>query len=433
MVYTIIVSIVALISMIALIIIKPSIRIRCHDYDTFYLPILFAAILLLFNPAFDKSELKNIVLSNSKLNPIKILLLFISISFLSISLDESGFFSFIATRYINRFKRSQYTLFFSLYLLISILTIFTSNDIVILTFTPFILYFSKRGNINPIPYLVMEFVAANTYSIILPIGNPTNIYLSSIFSLDFITYVKHMLIPAFLIGLVSLSTIFILFRKDLKKEISVIEMEEASIKDKVGCIISLITLISTTILLVISNYIDIEMWIISSIAAISLLLFLIIYTIIRHDRHYFINPIKRIPFSLIPFILSMFVIILSINQFGIFNNIYNLIENVESIKLRYIIYLFSSTLSSNVVNNIPMTIAFGSILLNGTDINYTYLSIIGSNIGAILTPLGALAGIMWMSILKHNNIKYRFIDFTKNGLIILSSILVILVIYILIV
>ena len=159
----------------------------------------------------------------------------------------------------------------------------------------------------------MEFVAANTYSIILPIGNPTNIYLSSIFSLDFITYVKHMLIPAFLIGLVSLSTIFILFRKDLKKEISVIEMEEANIKDKVGCIISLITLISTTILLVISNYIDIEMWIISSIAAISLLLFLIIYTIIRHDRHYFINPIKRIPFSLIPFILSMFVIILSIN------------------------------------------------------------------------------------------------------------------------
>ena len=417
--------------MIALIIIKPSIKIGSHEYDTFYIPILLGAIIILFNPSFDKSELKDIVLSNSKLNPIKILLLFISISFLSISLDESGFFSFVASRYINKFKNNQYVLFFSLYLLISILTIFTSNDIVILTFTPFILYFSKKGNINPIPYLVMEFVAANTYSIILPIGNPTNIYLTSIFSIDFILYLKHMIIPALLIGVISILTIFLLFRKDLKKEIVVLEIEEAKIKDRVGCAISLIVLISTTILLVISNYIDMEMWIISSIAALLLLMFLIVYTIIKHDKHYFINPIKRVPYSLIPFILSMFVIILSINQFGIFNGIYNLIESISSQKLRYITYLMSSTLSANIVNNIPMTIAYGSILLNGNDMNYVFLSIIGSNIGAVLTPLGALAGIMWMRILKHNNVKYSFIDFTKNGIIILSSILVFMIGYIL--
>ena len=431
MLYTIIVSVVALVSMIALIIIKPSIKIGSHEYDTFYIPILLGAIIILFNPSFDKSELKDIVLSNSKLNPIKILLLFISISFLSISLDESGFFSFVASRYINKFKNNQYVLFFSLYLLISILTIFTSNDIVILTFTPFILYFSKKGNINPIPYLVMEFVAANTYSIILPIGNPTNIYLTSIFSIDFILYLKHMIIPALLIGVISILTIFLLFRKDLKKEIVVLEIEEAKIKDRVGCAISLIVLISTTILLVISNYIDMEMWIISSIAALLLLMFLIVYTIIKHDKHYFINPIKRVPYSLISFILSMFVIILSINQFGIFNRIYNLIESISSQKLRYITYLMSSTLSANIVNNIPMTIAYGSILLNGNDMNYVFLSIIGSNIGAILTPLGALAGIMWMRILKHNNVKYSFIDFTKNGIIILSSILVFMIGYIL--
>ena len=417
--------------MIALIIIKPSIKIGSHEYDTFYIPILLGAIIILFNPSFDKSELKDIVLSNSKLNPIKILLLFISISFLSISLDESGFFSYVASRYINKFKNNQYVLFFSLYLLISILTIFTSNDIVILTFTPFILYFSKKGNINPIPYLVMEFVAANTYSIILPIGNPTNIYLTSIFSIDFILYLKHMIIPALLIGVISILAIFLLFRKDLKKEIVVLEIEEAKIKDRVGCAISLIVLISTTILLVISNYIDMEMWIISSIAALLLLIFLIVYTIIKHDKHYFINPIKRVPYSLIPFILSMFVIILSINQFGIFNRIYNLIESISSQKLRYITYLMSSTLSANIVNNIPMTIAYGSILLNGNDMNYVFLSIIGSNIGAVLTPLGALAGIMWMRILKHNNVKYGFIDFTKNGVIILSSVLVFMIGYIL--
>ncbi|MCR5564353.1 MAG: hypothetical protein K6F59_00970, partial [Gammaproteobacteria bacterium] len=288
----------------------------------------------------------------------------------------------------------------------------------------------KKGNINPIPYLVMEFVAANTYSIILPIGNPTNIYLTSIFSIDFLTYIKHMIIPALIIGLSSIGMIFLLFRNDLKKEIVVLDIEEAKIKDKIGCIISLIVLASTTILLVISNYIDLEMWIIASMAALLILMFLIVYTIIRHDRHYFINPIKRIPYSLIPFILSMFIIILSLNQFGLFKNIYNSIENISNERVRYIVYLISSTLSSNIVNNIPMTIGFGSILLNSTNMNYVYLSIIGSNIGAILTPLGALAGIMWMRILKHNNVKYNFLDFTKNGVIILGPVLILLILYV---
>ena len=77
-----------------------------------------------------------------------------------------------------------------------------------------------------------------------------------------------------------------------------------------------------------------------------------------------------------------------------------------------------------------MTIGFGSILLNSTNMNYVYLSIIGSNIGAILTPLGALAGIMWMRILKHNNVKYNFLDFTKNGVIILTPVLILLILYV---
>ncbi|MEG1535559.1 MAG: ArsB/NhaD family transporter, partial [Clostridia bacterium] len=44
-----------------------------------------------------------------------------------------------------------------------------------------------------------------------------------------------------------------------------------------------------------------------------------------------------------------------------------------------------------------------------------FASVIGSNIGAFLTPVGALAGIMWSSILRHNGIKFSFVDFLKYG------------------
>ncbi|UKI48946.1 MAG: hypothetical protein L6U99_08950 [Clostridium sp.] len=43
----------------------------------------------------------------------------------------------------------------------------------------------KRSKINPLPYLLMEFFAANTLSMALIIGNPTNIYLGFNFNIDF--------------------------------------------------------------------------------------------------------------------------------------------------------------------------------------------------------------------------------------------------------
>ena len=47
-----------------------------------------------------------------------------------------------------------------------------------------------------------------------------------------------------------------------------------------------------------------------------------------------------------------------------------------------------------------------------------YASIVGSNIGAYLTPIGALAGIMWMSILKKQGVDMTFLKFTEYGLIV---------------
>ena len=402
----------------------PSIKIKNHIFDTFYLPILLVAIIFLIFPIFDKTELFNILFSNSKLNPLKILALFLSVSFISISLDEGGFFSYIAVKFINRFKNNQYILFFSLYLLISILTIFTSNDIVILTFTPFILYFSKRGNINPIPFLIMEFVAANTYSMLLPIGNPTNIYLSSIYELDFINYLQKMILPTIFIGITSILVLLLLFHKDLNKKIEVFDEKSVYIKNKFICFTSLIHSSLTTILLVISNYINIEMWLIAVCFAGSLLIFIITYAITKKNHLYITRPIRRLPFSLIPFIISMFIIIMALESFGIFGNISALFDKIENDNLKEITYLISSTLSCNLVNNIPMTIAYGSILSNTTNMNLIYSTIIGSNIGAILSPVGALAGIMWIRILKQNNVEYGFTKFIKNGSIITLALLI---------
>lgn len=416
--YIILLCLLAIILMFICILFFPTIKIKNKTFDTFYIPTLIIAIIIFFLPSFNKEGFYNILFSDSDLNPLKILILFISVSFISIVLDTSGFFSYIASIFINKYKSSQKVLFTVLYIIISILTIFTSNDIVILTFTPFILHFSKKGNINPIPYLVMEFVAANTYSMLLVIGNPTNIYLSSVFKLTFIDYLSHMFIPTLIIGLSSFLLLNLLFSKDLKKEIKIFELEKSKIKNNFIYKVSLIHLTCATLMLVISNYINLEMWVIALLFATSLLLFILIYSIKNKNKEYILLPIKRIPYNLIPFVLSMFTLIFALDSINVFNKINNLLHNNS------LLYLISSTIMCNVVNNIPMTLAYGSIIENTENIKIIYATIIGSNIGAILTPVGALAGIMWMRLLKQNNINYSFIDFSKNGVVITLLLLI---------
>ena len=413
-----ILCLIGIIGMFLCILFCPTIKIKGKNIETFFIPVSIIALILLIFPLFDKHEFISILTSNSSLNPLKILILFMSVSFLSIALDTSGFFGYIATIFINKYKASQFKLFTILYFLISILTIFTSNDIVILTFTPFILYFAKKGNINPIPYLVMEFVAANTYSMLLVIGNPTNIYLSSIFNLSFIEYFKFMLIPSLIIGIASFIALNFLFKRPLKKKIEVFELEETKIKNKFILVTSLIHLSVTTILLAISSYINLEMWIISFCFMLSLLTILTIYSLIKKNKKYVLKPVKRIPYNLIPFILAMFTLINALDSFNFFDNIASLLHDNQ------ITYLITSTLTCNIVNNIPMTLAFGSILGDTNNVRLIYSTIIGSNIGAIITPVGAQAGKMWMKLLKDNNVKYSFLDFAKNGVIMIIILLI---------
>ena len=143
-----------------------------------------------------------------------------------------------------------------------------------------------------------------------------------------------------------------------------------------------------------------------------------VYAIIKREYFYHIGiSLSRLPYQLIPFFLSMFVIVVSLNYQGITQNIANFLGSNNTIW----VYGYSSYLASNLINNIPMSILFTDLANNLTGIERiraVYGSIIGSNIGAFLTPVGALAGIMFSSLVHKNNVRFTFLDFTKYGLII---------------
>ena len=394
----------------------PSVVFKGHTIKIYsFIPILGAVFLIVFN-RIDFLHIVSAFSENTSVNPLKILVLFLSMTTFSLVLEQTGFFAYISSALLKKTGSNQRLIFISFYLVISLLTIFTSNDIIILTFTPFICHFCKSAKVDPFPYLIMEFVAANTWSLLLIIGNPTNIYLCSAFEIGFMPYLKIMLLPTVLAGLSSLLVMLLIFRKKLLAPMCECE-EHGEITDKPVMIISLIHLLLCVVLLAISQYISVEMWIIALAVALSEIISVsICLTAEKKSFAPLKNGLMGMPFEIIPFIIGMFIMVLALENSGITSAIESVLHPYPDV----FTYGYLSFLSANVVNNIPMSVLFSKILTSAESVSIggVFATVIGSNIGAFLTPVGALAGIMWSNLLRKNGIKITFSRFIKYGAVI---------------
>ena len=351
---------------------------------------------------------------NTSVNPIKILVLFLSMTVYSLILDKTGFFRYVSGLVLKKSGRDQRVVFLSLYAVISILTVFTSNDIVILTFTPFICSFCRAAKIDVIPYLIMEFVAANTWSLFLLIGNPTNIYISGAFGISFSEYFLNMALPTISAGIISLIIMLLLFRKSLREQVDT-HAEIEKVNDKPLMTVALAHLIACIVLLAVSQYVSMEMWLISLCVGMSAVICSVAVLLVRKKS---LSPVKRalsgMPFEIVPFVIGMFIIVMGLDSAGITNVLANYIGVGDGV----LSYGISSLLSSNFLNNIPMSVLFSKILAVAPSMPNIYATIAGSNIGAFLTPVGALAGIMWSNLVRENKVKLSVGRFVSYGFVI---------------
>ncbi|MCX6665113.1 MAG: SLC13 family permease [Euryarchaeota archaeon] len=423
--------------MIYLILRRPYLYIRLGirriKLDTYFLGALIGPILIALFGILNYTQILRGLQGEGGLNPFGILILFLSMVFMSIFLDITGFFEYCARLALKFAGNSGRRLYFSIYIVVSILTIFTSNDIIILTFTPFIYYFAKNAEIDPIPYLIAEFFAANTWSMMLYIGNPTNILLAASFDIRFFEYFKYMFLPALTAGFVNMILLYIIFRKKVNKPIK----HEKSIKpieaitDRSGAFLGLCILAGCIIALAIAPYFHIDMWMISLGFAIALLVILLIrdsyHALLRkhiQTKRFVVKPtLRKMPLAIIPFVLALFITVEALRIYGITTDIgvffRNIVQGSQTIAV--FLYGFTSAFTANILNNIPMTVAYVPIANAATQTTMLpaiLATTIGSNLGANITPIGALAGIMWMSILREKDVKITFKEFVKYGLLI---------------
>eukprot|EP01114_Cavostelium_apophysatum_P017755 TRINITY_DN5347_c0_g1_i1.p2 TRINITY_DN5347_c0_g1~~TRINITY_DN5347_c0_g1_i1.p2 ORF type:complete len:257 (+),score=54.75 TRINITY_DN5347_c0_g1_i1:848-1618(+) len=150
------------------------------------------------------------------------------------------------------------------------------------------------------------------------------------------------------------------------------------------------------------------------------------------ERSDVLKALKRLPWEVMPFVVGMFILVEGINSSGWVELFARGLRHIVGPPvLAVFVMCFLSTLACNILNNQPMTILFTRIIQDSAFSASPQVSkacmyglIMGSNFGANFTIIGALAGIMWVQILKDKGISMPYFEFCKHGFIVMPTVVV---------
>lgn len=158
---------------------------------------LIADLFLLAILAIGKKEVYDGTIGSDNINPIDIMVFFLTLAYIAISIDASGLIRWLAFKVLKWGGKVGHRLFFYLYAFFFALGTFIGNDPIILSGTAFLAYMTRVSNniVHPRAWIHTQFTVANIASAILVSSNPTNLVLAGAFNIRFIVYTANMIVP----------------------------------------------------------------------------------------------------------------------------------------------------------------------------------------------------------------------------------------------
>ncbi|KAG6809863.1 hypothetical protein H0H92_014369, partial [Tricholoma furcatifolium] len=229
-------------------------------------PILAIAILWAAQ-CLGPSVIRDGIVGTEGVKPYNILILFFSLAYMAITLDITGVLQAAAFWVSNKGGSHGYKLYLYFYVMLTVLSIFLGNDPVILSGTAFLVYFTKVTELNHVSWLMSEFAAANTASMVLFVGNPTNVVICEGFSVNNAAFTAYTILPFLGCNVVCLIALGIQFRKSkyIPRRLAVTEELDvwSVLLDPVGACVGATLLGSCLILAIIVSFFHIDVWKIS--------------------------------------------------------------------------------------------------------------------------------------------------------------------------
>ncbi|KAK7055275.1 CitMHS domain-containing protein [Favolaschia claudopus] len=239
-------------------------------------PILAIAILWAAQ-CLGPTQIRDGIVGTDGVKPYNILILFFSLAYMAITLDITGILQAAAFWVSNKGGSNGWKLYLYFYLMLTVISVVLGNDPVILSGTAFLVYYTKVAELNPTSWLISEFAAANTASMVLFVGNPTNVVICQGFRINDAAFTAYTILPFLACNVACFVALGIQFRdpKYVPRRLNnSADLDVRSVLlDPKGAIVGSALLGSCLVVIIIVSFFGVDVWEISLPFAVAKFIF----------------------------------------------------------------------------------------------------------------------------------------------------------------
>jgi len=331
--------------------------------------------------------------------------------------SKTGLFQYFAVKAAKMVGGDPVKIMIVFFALTAICSALLDNVTTVLLFTSVTFAISDMLQINPIPFLIAEILAANIGGTSTLIGDPPNIMIGGATGLGFNDFILNLMLPVICISIVTCWILYLIYRKDLnispEQKQLVMTMEESSFLTDIPLMKKCIAILVLTILgFVLHQALHLDS---ATVAMAGAALLLLIGGLEPEE------VFKEVEWNTIFFFVGLFVLVGGLEVTGIITQVAEWAMNVTqgNTIMMHVLILWLSAIGSAFVDNIPFVATMIPLIksmgqIGNMDVTSLWWTLsLGACLGGNGTLIGASANVVVSSLAAAHGRPISFIGYMK--------------------
>jgi arsenical pump membrane protein len=336
---------------------------------------------------------------------------------------EEGLFNWLAAQAAHRARGSARRLFFLVYLVGTLVTVFLSNDATAVVLTPAVVAVTRAARIrSPLPFLFVCAFVANAASFVLPISNPANLVVYGAQMPSLWVWLARFTLPSLLaIG----ATLIALYLTQLGRLNSATTTPPSVVPLSMGGRAAGVGILLTALALMGASAASIPLGLPTLITALATVA--LVSTCTGKVRW---QPVTQISWSVFPLVAGLFILVRAVEATGLIGVFEAPLVGATVRPPAPFTALAAGivALVSNLANNLPVGLFAGRVLQSAQAVGTLPAAVlVGVDVGPNLAVTGSLATLLWLSALRREGIEMRPREFLRVGALVMPPALILAV------
>jgi arsenical pump membrane protein len=285
-----------------------------------------------------------------------------------------------------------------------------NNDSAVLLLTPLVVAAAqKRHPKLVVPLAFAVFLSAGVAPVI--VSNPMNMVVATFAGIGFNEYAARMVLPSVAGAMVTFAALRVLFRRELRENGSEGEGEGEGGSEsggvKRGVVVGLLAIV---VAYPVVSWLGGPVWIVAVVGALGLL------GLAARAGHRPMALVRaEVHFDVLVFLCAVLVLSLGLRNVGVVEHLSRAYAGASPMRIGVL-----SAAGSAVLNNHPMANLNMLALVPGgsaVDPRRVLAALVGGDLGPRLFPMGSLAGLLWLEMLRRAGVEISVRRFVLVGVV----------------